>query len=327
MAAILYNDLLHLYQQGLSMPADLAFWCVSLPSVEQSYLLPRYLQRRLAHCQTSPDLVAHDQKIVESLRHSGLAITSLASLAIAETPPFWDSAQHLAQSLCNDAQHWSNRPRHTLTATADQLMRSPAIFQWGAAEKLLRIIEAYLELPVAYDALSFYHSVPDGQARGPRRWHRDKEDWRMVKVCVYLHDVDAQGGPFECLQPAYNEQLITKVHPYQRLSDEALTKQFSLPHSSWATSCVGAAGTVVFVDTARYYHRGKPPIDRHRSAIFYSYFSQRPKNPFYCGRSPLSQSEIRALSQELPPAGRSAALWFDQLSWGARLIPKNRVQV
>jgi hypothetical protein len=49
-------------------------------------------------------------------------------------------------------------------------------------------------LPVAYDGASVNYTVADGREVSTRRWHRDWEDRRMLKVAVCLNDVGHGGG-------------------------------------------------------------------------------------------------------------------------------------
>jgi hypothetical protein len=218
--------------------------------------------------------------------------------------------------------------KHTLTANADQLMRYPEIFFWGAERRLLNIVENYLKLPVAYDSLSYYYSLADGKDLGPRKWHRDKEDWKMVKIGVYFNDVDQQGGPFECVHPEINELLFQKVDPkYRVMKHQELQEYLPEPESDWFTSCTGSAGTVIFVDTAKFYHRGKPPVATDRSALFFGYFSRRPKNPYFGGRSPLSRDQLRLLSESLDPDLRDCVNWRDSVPGIGGWVPKNRLKV
>jgi hypothetical protein len=165
-------------------------------------------------------------------------------------------------------------------------------------------VESYLGLPVAYDGLSFYYSVADGKDLGPRIWHRDKEDWKMTKVAIYLNDVDELGGPFQTVTPAVNDWLIKTLPSYKGLTHSELQRLLSADFyaadsHNWLVSCFGKAGTVIFTDTSRFYHRGKPPVKTDRSAIFFHYFSQRPKNPFYCERSLRSRKQTAELTQQL----------------------------
>jgi hypothetical protein len=315
-------------QSLLSLPSDLAFWVSNLNWIEEKFLYPRYQKSLESYSCKSETVLSEslDRAIAEGLTKRGLYITSLDVLGLPDTDRFLKEASQLTEELCDRAQEPIHARTHTLTATAQQLMTYPAIFEWGISHRLLAIVEQYLGLPVAYDGLSFYYSVADGQIAGPRRWHRDREDWKMVKVAVYLTDVDHESGPFECVTPEVNAELLQQSKPkYRRFSH--LDEQDLLFEGDRLISCIGKAGTVIFVDTAFYYHRGRPPITQDRSAVFFSYFSQSPKHPFFCGRSPLSDEELRSLSSSLPEHLKVAVRWKDHLSGLGKYIPKNRLKV
>jgi hypothetical protein len=147
--------------------------------------------------------------------------------------------------------------------------------------------------------MTIVYTVAGGKAESTRQWHRDREDRRMVKIAIYLNDVDGDGGPFE---------LDTRG---ERASD-----------ADFATvrSCEGPAGTVIFADTARCLHRGRP-AKRDRAAVFYSYFSRRPRNSFFCERSGLTRLQVAALTRNLPPRQAESAQWHAALPPLLRLIP------
>ena len=315
-------------QSLLSLPSDLAFWVSNLNWVEEKFLYPRYQKSRQSYIRSpdGPSLTSLDQEIVTGLVERGLYVTSLDALRLPDTDRFLVAASKLTQELSDLAQEQIHARTHTLTANAQQLISHREIFDWGISDRLLTIVEGYLGLPVAYDGLSFYYSVADGQIAGPRRWHRDREDWKMVKVAVYLTDVDLESGPFECVTPEVNAELLQQPRPkYRRFSH--LDEQDLSCEDEGFTSCIGKAGTVVFVDTAFYYHRGRPPIKNDRSAVFFSYFSQSPKNPFFCGRSQFSDEQLRSLSSLLPEHLKVAVQWKDHLSGFGKYIPRNRLKV
>ncbi len=314
-------------QSLLSLPSDLAFWVSNLKWVEETFLYPHYQRFLHSHNhQSDLPLASLDRAIATGLTQRGLYVTSLEALGLPDTDRFLKEAAQLTEELRDRSQEQIHARTHTLTATAEQLMTYPAIFQWGISTRLLAIVEQYLGLPVAYDGLSFYYSVADGQIAGPRRWHRDREDWKMVKVAVYLTDVDPDSGPFECVTPEVNAELLQQSKPkYRRFSD--LDAQDLLVEGDRFSSCIGKAGTVIFVDTALYYHRGRPPITHDRSAVFFSYFSQSPRHPFFCGRSPLSDEQLRSLSSSLPENLKKAVRWKDSLSGLGKYIPKNQLKV
>lgn len=311
----------------LSLPSNVAGKIHSTDWFEQSVLLPQYQQRLQHHQPQLPTLSADDLSIIEQIEQNGVYITSLDALAIPNSQSLLTAARQITTELCQRSRLPDHVHKHTLTATASQLMAHPEIFFWGISERILQIVEGYLGLPVAYDGASFFYSVADGRDAGPRLWHRDQEDWKMIKVAVYFNDVDEWGGPFQCIKPDINRKLIATLPKYQRMSHSDLQLRLNATSSDWLTSCVGKAGTVIFADTARCYHRGKPPVLSDRSAIFFHYFSQYPKNPFYCDRSFLSRQQISSLTQQLSPSLQHHLTWKNRYPGIGRYIPKNRVRV
>jgi hypothetical protein len=323
-------------QRLLSLPSNLALGLATLPWVEEHWLEPRYQAALDRHRRLTPDRQAVqagaggsslDQRIVDDLCHQGISMTHLDRLELPGRDRFWDQAQAIAAELAEQAQQPGYRQRHTLNASADQLLHYPEVVWFGVAERLLGIIEQYLGLAVAYDGPSFYYSLANPQTSGPRRWHRDKEDWRMIKVAIYLNDVDENGGPYEFMKPDSNAALRQRVSPYQTFRDREIAPFLDRPLADCHTTCLGKAGTVIFSDTAHYYHRGRPPVARDRAAIFFSYFSQRPKHPFFCSRSALNNRQIRSIAEHLSDRQRSSLLWQEQLPLHQRVIPRNCVKV
>jgi hypothetical protein len=181
-------------------------------------------------------------------------------------------------------------------------MAHPTIFRWGLAELILQIVECYVGLPVGYDGLSYYYSVADGQEARPRQWHRDREDRRMLKVALYVHDVDNQGDPFQSMLPECSRLVgDPRRYQYRPLTEERLLRRLPDGSEMKSVTCTGPTGTIFFADTAQYYHRGKPPVLTDRSAIFFSYFARPPRHPFLCHRSPLSPRQIRDLVDDMTP--------------------------
>lgn len=322
-----------LWQRALSIPSDIALLISNLAIIEQKVLYPRYQQLLQEHQPFLKSLTPEEAKIVQELEQYGVAVTHLEDLAIPMSDRLFNSAQQLSQELQYQARLPLSIGKHTLTANAEQIMRYPELFLWGADAKLLRIIENYLKLPVAYDGLSYYYSPADSKEAGPRKWHRDKEDWQMIKIGIYINDVDDDGGPFECVTPAANELInvalnAKSLHKYKTAYHHEI--EAILPeemHQNWRKTFTGKAGTIIFVDTAKYYHRGKPPTKYDRSAIFFGYCSYKPRHPFFCGRSPLSQAQLRYMANLLAEDIRDCVTWRDRLTGLGKWIPKNRLKV
>lgn len=105
------------------------------------------------------------------------------------------------------------------------------------------------------------------------------------------------------------------------LDTDQLTHAIATGAIPLPVSCEGPAGTALFADTARFFHRGKPATGRHRAALFFSYFARRPQRPYFCNRSSFSKTELEHLVAGLLPAQRQAAMWHDDLPLHWRMIP------
>ncbi|WP_349319131.1 hypothetical protein [Mycolicibacterium canariasense] len=160
------------------------------------------------------------------------------------------------------------------------LEADPALFLWGLTEQNLDIAERHIGLPVRYLGLEVRaeRTVPTGERHPVRHWHFDVEDRRMLKVIVYLTDVDADTGPFEFLsRPASDLARQTlRVRPgLTFLPDTAVSSM--VPASDWS-SVTGPAGTAVYADTARLLHRIKAPTGGDRYSATFVYTSDRPRH-------------------------------------------------
>ena len=109
---------------------------------------------------------------------------------------------------------------------------------------------------------------------------------------------------------------------YQFLTHQQMSQLTQGEIDQWLISCTGKTGTVIIVDTARVFHRGKPATETSRKALFFGYLSRRPRHPFRCGRTGLSQQQLMTLCQGLPDNKKKAVLWQDDLSPLVKLIPK-----
>lgn len=127
---------------------------------------------------------------------------------------------------------------------------------------MLAIAEAYLGLPIAYDGPSINYTVADGREVSTRKWHRDWEDRRMLKVAIYLNDVDAEGGPFQMVKRTDADRSEVNGYRYDLASDGQMSARLGADFRDAIVSCEGAAGTVIFTDTAHFFHRGKPAVAR-----------------------------------------------------------------
>ena len=80
-------------------------------------------------------------------------------------------------------------------------------FRAVSSQRLLDIANAYLEMWSKLEYVDVWYSVPQPAAAeriSSQRWHRDYNDKHLLKVFLYLVDVDEDMGPFQYVagQPA-----------------------------------------------------------------------------------------------------------------------------
>ncbi|WP_395397015.1 hypothetical protein WBP07_30585 [Novosphingobium sp. BL-8A] len=301
-------------------PANLVFQLSNTPLMRRR-LGKRYSRALDRHRPSLPKLEGIDREIVEGLRRDGVFITSLDALGLPGSAEMLRAAQKVAGECTESARRDADAGRQFICAPASATVDNPEIFHWGLDERLLDIAEAYIGLPAAYDGLALIYTVADGTELGPRQWHRDREDRRMIKLAVYCSDVTDQGGPFELISREDRSQGVDDHYVFEFGTEDVLNKRLGPDYSRDIVSCTGPVGTVVFADTARFFHRGAPAFDKDRAALFYGYFARRTRHPYYCQRSGLKPREIADLSKGLSPRQRASALWHKTLPTWLRLIP------
>lgn len=291
------------------------------PWVESRILCPRYKAYLQRHQPYRRALIPSDQTVVAQLNKTGRHVTSLDELLIPGNDVFFEAGEQLFNAL---AQRSGNcRVKFQITPDFALLKAHLQIFQWGLAERLLAIVENYIGLPVAYDTCLCNISVNNGIEAATRRWHLDNEDRRVLKVIIYFNDVEAGGGPFQCFDPEVSQHILQLAGDRCAFFPDAAFTALAQSEDTIATpqTCLGAKGTVIFVDTARVYHRGQPPTARSRRAVTFGYCSHRPLRPFRCSRNQLSRGQLNQLAVGLDESQKSCIFWQDELPQWIRQIP------
>ncbi|HAX88785.1 MAG TPA: phytanoyl-CoA dioxygenase [Cyanobacteria bacterium UBA11370] len=198
--------------------------------------------------------------------------------------------------------------QYVIHADSAQILSHPNIFLWGLEERLLNIVESYLGVPVAYRGVFFQRDLANGQNVSTRLWHKDPEDYRIVKILVYLNDVNENGGPFEYI-PRYLNPQPFRLRYQLFFSDSEMARL--VPKSEWV-SCTGTAETVIFFDPHNIFHRGKLPTGSDRFAIFFAYHSRKPIKVFRGHwKAPFSHDELLVLSRTLSQRQRECVFWWE----------------
>ncbi len=217
-----------------------------------------------------PKISATHTSLVKSLQKEGITITSLEQLGIPNTSKVLKKVQQILPEL----QNVSSANRDTLRLSWSRIMSNPEIFLWGLEPTLLDLIENYIGLPLNYYGADIRREFPNGKAVHVRQWHIDTEDHKMLKIIIYLNDVDVSSGPFEYLSRTDSE-LAAKTLKYSSGFVSDSNMDATIPQANWQP-CTGKFGTAILVDTCRIFHRAKPPSKKDRFSLTFSYTSHQP---------------------------------------------------
>ena len=131
-------------------------------------------------------------------------------------------------------------------------------------------------------------------------WHRDREDYYILKLFVYLSDVDEGAGPLTYAPGSHRKGAPQREPEHfleggvRRSRDDQMAE--ALPRERWL-HCVGPKGTLVFVDAAGYHKGG---LARRGERLFYTAMFT----------SPAAQSDEVMAAEDGPPPGLDRARRF-----------------
>ena len=141
----------------------------------------------------------------------------------------------------------------------------PHLLALANSAPLVRLAAHYIGCKPTISAIGLRWSYPQaGNGSGLQGFHRDCDDWRFIKVFVYLTDVDDGAGPHVYVSGTHHEHCSMRLQPY---SDDEVAKSYD---PSRITSVTGAAGTGFAVDT-RGIHKGLVPTQKPRLLLQIQY--------------------------------------------------------
>jgi hypothetical protein len=240
-----------------------------------SKLKIKNLIARFLHRENLPLIPNKFSSILLDLQTNAISISSLDELMIPNTDLAISSLDRILSQI---KQFPVISNFNNICASQPMIDAEPDAIRWGLDQDLLALVKNYIGLPIAYRGFVLRQDIHNGMNDGTRQWHIDNEDISILKIIIYLNEVDLQSGPFEYIPIKYTPQwkVPDDRHYYTDIEFEKL-----VPKKNW-TQCIGPRGTVIFVDTCRLFHRGMTPISHDRNAVFYCFNSVSPVNRQYC---------------------------------------------
>ena len=300
-----------LIRRLLRLPHQLIHIAANTPFIRESLMQRR--NRMVSYRRGLKKLSGNKpNSFTQSFISNGFISTDLATLEYDEAPIILEAASAIFDAMENS--NLLSLPSFSLPSLVKEnpslLKHYEILFRCGLNFKFLNIVEDYLETPVAYGGLDVFYTKADSGERGARIWHRDGEDISVIKVAIYINDVGEDGGPLEVLHIHSERADRSLQRPYNDAKIRGKLKQHLTSFD--ITSFTGEAGTTIFCDTARLYHRGRP-ASKPRKAIFFNYYPCAPLHPYFCPPPPFSSSKIAELTKNLDVMQQNSAQWRENL--------------
>lgn len=215
---------------------------------------------------SAPPLDGLGIEALAELRRDGLCV--LAPLA----PPSVIAriARYFACRPVNGPQGTACRleelPEGTASAAypLQTVLECPDLLALVNSPSVLRLAEAYLGCKPTLSSLGVRWSLPGGEARedgeGEPRYqafHRDVDDWRFLKLFIYLTDVEADCGPHIYVRGSHRRRFGFFARAYGL---DEIAARFG---ADSLITVAGPAGSTFIADTVGV-HRGSPPTGRPR---------------------------------------------------------------
>lgn len=163
-----------------------------------------------------------------------------------------------------------NPPRETHVAhyQPETLLTAPHLLDLANDSRILSIVRNQLGCDPLISYMAAWWSLAGQHApEQAELFHRDVDDWRFIKLFVYLSEVDDECGPHIYVEGSHRKKDLL---PIRRYEDEVVAQTFG---SNKIIRFTGKAGTG-FLENTFGMHRGLPPTKRNRLIfqVVYSLF-------------------------------------------------------
>jgi hypothetical protein len=147
----------------------------------------------------------------------------------------------------------------------ETVLNCPHVLAVANSDHLIRTATQYLGCRPTISTLRMWWSFPGSQSEvAASGFHRDRDDWRCLKLFVYLTDVDETSGPHHFVRGSHRTRPELFWRTY-----EAATLEKSFGRDAMCV-VVGGAGTA-FLEATIGLHAGPIPIRHPRLVLQVGY--------------------------------------------------------
>lgn len=212
-------------------------------------------------------------KLIKNLLRNGIAVSSVDEFAdeIEYFPELESSVEKMLEARQDELRQMKIKANDTEAIGEKtfnvELLGSELVFdpesiyaRFALQDTFLNIANAYFGMLVKLRYYNVWQTfATQSEARESQLWHFDREDQYILKLFLYLNDVDEGAGPFTYAPGTHRRGSKRNCQPeyfveggVRRTTDEQMAA--AIPKENWLRA-TGKKGTIIFADT-RGYHKG-----------------------------------------------------------------------
>ena len=150
----------------------------------------------------------------------------------------------------------------------DPFIKSPKVLKMALNNTFIDIAKNYFNTNDVYITgvnfrRSYFNNLP---ATDTQMYHRDRNSYKILKVFIYLNNVDEDTGPFQYIRKSHKKWPLLSNRKY-RWEDDYIEKENGKSSIFSATSQIG---DIIIADTTGF-HKGKKLNKNYRTMLTLNY--------------------------------------------------------
>jgi hypothetical protein len=240
-------------------------------------------EARKLHQDALPELDERQREVLARLHEEGIAVVRFDELFDRQ---LWHELERSAADFASTVEQDGAGPKegkknYLVRAYAPGPIELDPDNPWlrlAADPRLVDLVNAYLGLWSKLSYVDQWYTLPrdDKDRVASQRWHRDYNDKHLLKVFLYMSDVDEAAGPFEYIPGTMiRGNRFADVYPWEIFGEDLYPPDAALEPMSRANESrlvTGPAGTLILCDTTGF-HRGGFASERPRIMGVWNYVS------------------------------------------------------
>ena len=235
-----------------------------------------------------------EKKIVSEVKKYGISSTALSDLfpEINADEYLSHYKKQLSSYLEKNSTTKNSSQKHFLFRfpyNSDSLkpLNSEGPFEkLVAGLKIKKIVDSVFDIPLKLMNVNNWYAIPT--TKHPvlsQNWHRDWDDPYLIKIFIYLEDVNSDDGPFYYIKESHDRGFLGHIlrrYPItgRYVDEKTILSKFDADN---IFECTEKKGTVIFCDTSGFHKGGLITKDNHSRytnyAMFTSHLSDHPFRP------------------------------------------------